>query len=464
MIQQRMARSLTCAILCLLPFAAPAQKAKSDDGNWPQWRGPDASGMARGDAPVRFNDTENIKWKTPIPGRGQSTPVIWGDRIFLTTAVPTESRSADATPASLPPAAGPGSPAAPAQENRRGFGGGNAGPQSEHRFEVLCLSRSSGRVLWQKTARVATPHEGYHRTYGSFASNSPVTDGKRIYAFFGSRGIYCYDLDGNLLWEKDFGVQMRMHMQFGEGTPAVLHADRVLLKFDHNAGSFMVALDKDTGKEIWRVSRDEMTSWSGPLVVEHQGRKQIVVSATNKVRAYDFQAGSLLWECAGLGANVIPDPVHQNGIVFVMSGYRNPNLLAIRLGRAGDLTGTDAIVWSQNRGLSYTASPLLHDNRLYVLTDNGMLSCFNAATGEAFYHQVRLPKTYSFKASPVGAAGKLYLASEDGDVVVVKMGPEFEVLATNTLAGQMFVASPVIAAGEILLRSQNQIFCISQNR
>ena len=460
---RRLVRILPRVTLCLLPVVISAQQGSGDNANWPQWRGPDANGMARGDAPLRFSDTENVKWKTPIPGRGQSTPVVWGDRIFLTTAIPVAGEPRPATP---PPA--PAVQATPAEstQGRRGpggFGGGNAGPQQEHRFEVLCVSRASGKILWQKTASVARPHEGYHSTYGSFASNSPVTDGKRLYAFFGSRGVYCYDFEGNILWEKDLGVQMRTHMQFGEGTPAALHVDRLLLKFDHNAGSFLVALDKNTGKEIWRVNRDEMTSWSGPLVVEHQGRRQIIVSASNKVRAYDFQSGSLLWECAGLGANVIPDPVHQNGIVYVMSGYRNPNLLAIRLGKEGDLTGTDAILWSQTRGLSYTPSPLLHDNRLYLLTDSGMMSCFNATTGEAFYHQVRLPKPYNFKASPVGAGGRIYLASEDGDVVVLKMGQEFEVLATNTLEDQMFVASPVIVGGELLLRSQNQLFCISQS-
>ena len=457
---KKSARILFLTMLSFLPEAVAVQGGKSADANWPQWRGPEANGMARGDAPLRFSDTENLKWKTPIPGRGQSTPVVWGDRIFLTTAIPV---AGEPEPATSAPATGVSANPAEAAQGRRGpggFGGGNAGPQQEHRFEVFCLSRATGKILWQKTARVAKPHEGYHRTYGSFASNSPVTDGKHIYAFFGSRGVYCYDFDGRLVWEKDFGVQMRTHMQFGEGTPSVLHADRLLLKFDHNAGSFLVALDKETGKEIWRVNREEMTSWSAPLVVDYQGRKQVIVSASGKVRAYDFQSGSQLWECAGLGANVIPDPVHQNGIVYVMSGYRNPNLLAIRLGREGDLTGTDAIVWSQTRGLSYTPSPLLHDNMLYLLTDNGMMSCLNATTGEPLYHQVRLPKSYSFKASPVGAGGRIYLAAEDGDVVVLKMGPQFEVLATNTLKDQMFVASPVIVGGEILLRSQTQLFCI----
>ena len=223
----------------------------------------------------------------------------------------------------------------------------------------------------------------------------------------------------------------------------------------------MVALDKRNGKELWRAARDERSSWSTPLAIEHGGRTEIVVSATNKVRSYDPETGKVLWESAGLGSNVIPVPVYQNGMVYVMSGHRDPKLMAIKLGKQGDLTGSDAIVWSHTRGVPYTASPVLYDNKLYVVTDNGMVSAFNATTGEPYYAQTRLPKSYNLKASPVGANGKLYLATEDGDVVVLKMGEKFEVIATNTLTDQVFIATPVIAAGELFLRGQNTLFCIS---
>ena len=194
--------------------------------------------------------------------------------------------------------------------------------------------------------------------------------------------------------------------------------------------------------------------------MDHRGKKQIVGSATNKVRGYDLDTGKVIWECGGIGVNPIPQPVHQDDLVFAMSGYQRPNLMAIRLGREGDLTGTDAVVWSQTRGNSYTASPVLHDNKLYVLTDNGMVSCYNARTGEPYYHQTRLPKPYSFKSSPVGANGRLYLASENEDVVVLRMGEKFEVLATNTMTDQVFIATPAIVGGEIYLRGQNRLFCI----
>lgn len=434
----------TLLVLSLMLIVMGMVQAQSD-AHWPQWRGPFFNGMARGDAPTVWSDTKNIKWKAQIPGRGFSTPVIWGERIFLTTAIPSGKAAEESAPA----------------EGRRGGGGG---PLVEHRFEVLCLDRKTGKVLWQRTAKVATPHEGYHRAYGSFASNSPITDGRYVYAFFGSRGLYCYDFNGKLIWEKDFGVQMKMRLAFGEGAAPLLLRDQLFVVFDHEGESFIVSVDKRNGKELWRSQREERSSWSTPLAIEHNGRTEIIVSATNKVRSYDARTGKILWESAGLGANVIPVPVYHNGMVYVMSGYRDPKLMAIKLGKEGDITGSDAIAWSHTRGLAYTTSPVLYDNKLYVVTDNGMVSAFNATTGEPFYAQTRLPKSYNLKASPVGANGKLYLATEDGDVVVLKMGEKFEVLSVNTLEDQIFIATPVIAAGEIYLRGQNTLFCISEKK
>src|SRR5687767_8902156 len=238
-----------------------------EQAHWAQWRGPYFNGMARGDAPTVWSDTSNIKWKAAIPGRGHSTPVIWGDRIFLTTAIPTGKPAAPAPATEAAPPASSTQPASPGGPQQRR--GRDTGPQVEHRFDVLCLDRKTGKLLWQKTAKVAVPHEGYHRAYGSFASNSPVTDGKYVYASFGSRGIYAYDFNGKLIWEKDLGVQMRMRLSFGEGTAPLLSGDRLFIVFDHEGESFMVALDKRTGKELWRVPRDERSSWSTPLAVTH---------------------------------------------------------------------------------------------------------------------------------------------------------------------------------------------------
>jgi outer membrane protein assembly factor BamB len=428
-------------ILLLIVLLIPCVLVAAED-DWPRWRGPNNDGMARGDVPLEWSEDKNIAWRVTIPGRGFSSPVLWGDKIFLTTAVPSD-----------------GAPM-PAEPEQRGRGpGGGAGAGREHKFIVLCLDRQTGKVLWERVAKVATPHEGYHRRYGSFASNSPVTDGKYVYAFFGSRGLYCYDLNGKLVWSKEF-PPMKMRLQFGEGAAAVLDGESLYLKFDQEEGSYMVALDKRTGKELWRVTRDEVSSWSPPLVVTHKGRKQVVVSATTKVCAYEPATGKIIWECSGLGTNVIPAPVILGDVVYVMSGHRSPNLLAIRLGREGNLTGTDAILWTNDRGNAYTASPVLHEEKLYFVTDSGMLTCLNARTGEAYYRQQRLPKPYNFKASPVGANGKLYLATEDGDVVVVKMGEKYEVLATNTLPDQTFIATPAIAGGSLYLRSEETLYCI----
>lgn len=456
--------SVVCLVFLLAPIWSVLAQAQTA-AHWPQWRGPFFNGMARGDGPTTWSDTSNIKWKVEIPGRGHSTPTIWGDRIFLTTAVPI-GKPAATTGATQGPTNNHvrGTQGDRQRRGQRGPGGG-AGPLVEHRFDVLCLDRKTGKILWQRTAKTATPHEGYHRAYGSFASNSPVTDGRYVYASFGSRGIYAYDFNGKLIWEKDPGVQMKMRLAFGEGTAPLLAGNRLFVVFDHEGGSsFIMALDKRNGKELWRESRDERSSWSTPLAIEHGGRTEIVVSATNKVRSYDPETGKVLWESAGLGANVIPVPVYQNGIVYVMSGYRDPKLMAIKLGKQGDLTGSDAIVWSHTRGVPYTASPVLHDNILYVVTDNGMVTAFNATTGEPYYAQTRLPKAYNLKASPTGANGKLYIATEDGDVVVLKMGEKFEVIATNHLTDQIFIATPVIAAGELYLRGQNTLFCISEKK
>jgi len=445
------------SLIALTAFVLAVGSASADPAHWPQWRGPFFNGVARTAAPVEFGDTKNIKWKIEVPGRGFSTPVIWGDRIFLTTAAPTGKGAQPAPPPEQPQNPG-------GQGQGRGGPGGGVGVGEEQKFVVMCLDKKTGKTIWERVAKTATPHEGYHRQYGSFASNAPLTDGQYLYVSFGSRGIYCYDLNGKLIWEKDLGVQMKIRLQFGEGSAPALHGNLLIHPFDHEGGSFLVALDKRNGKEVWRASRDEMSAWSTPLIADYKGQKQVVISATKKVRAYNPEDGKLIWECAGLGSNVIPHPTQHNDTVLVMSGHREPKLMAIRLGREGDLTGSDAVLWSHTRGMSYTASPVLHDNKFYSLTDNGLLSCFNATTGEPYYHQQRLPQPDTFKASPVAAGGNLYTASESGVVTVIKMGEKFEVVATNTLTDHMFVASPVVAEGELFLRSKTHLFCVSDGK
>ena len=467
---QRRRKWMLIASACLMfllailvsPLTKPVASGTGTETSWPRWRGPQDNGVAASDAPLQWDTSGNVKWKKTIPGKGHSTPIIWGDKIFLTTAIPTKAvgTSAQSTASIEPPA--------PPRDRRRG-GPGRKGrgrrPQMalvEHSFELICLDRMSGKTLWQKTAVVETPHEGFHHRYGSFASNSPVTDGHHVFALFGSRGMYAYDLEGNLAWKMDLGVKLKMRNAFGEGTATVLHQDTLVLNSDHEGDSFILALDKRTGKELWRQSRDERSTWAPPLVVEYGGRAEAIVTGANRVRSYDLKSGELIWECGGLGSNPVPAPVRYGDTVIVMTGHREPNLLAIRLGRKGDLTDSDAIAWTNQRGNSYSCSPVLHGNLLYMLTDRGMISCLNAKTGEPYYSQQRLPNPYQFKASPVAARGKLYLASEQGDVIVLKMGEEYEVLQINSMPDHFFISSPIVVDNELFLRSQDTLYCIAE--
>jgi outer membrane protein assembly factor BamB len=439
--------SSTAALLLLISSLNAQQGRAPAADSWGHWRGPSQTGVAAGAAPVRWSDTSNIAWKVAIPGRGHSSPVIWGDRIFLTTAVPT-GRKAEPSDAAD-------------RGGRRSDSG--AGAREEHRFDVLALDRATGKTLWRQTAVTAVPHEGYHATYGSFASSSPTTDGQRLYVSFGSRGLFAYDMNGKPLWQRDFKIQMRMFQEFGEGVGPVLDEGRLIVLFDHEGDGFLAMLDAATGREVWRTPRTDGTNWAAPLVVRQGGRKQIVVNSPRKIRGYDYESGKQLWETTGLGLNTIPRAVQQGDSVLVMSGFINPALFAIRLGREGDLAGTDAIKWrAANRGLAYTSSPVLHEGRLYFVTDNGMASSIDAETGMPVYQQVRLPKPYAIKASPVAAGGMLYFPTEDGDVVVARIGSTLDVIATNTLADQSFVASPAIAGGDIFLRSRTHLFRIHE--
>ncbi|HZO51958.1 MAG TPA: PQQ-binding-like beta-propeller repeat protein [Bryobacteraceae bacterium] len=426
-------------------LAAPVVMGQAQQEHWPHWRGPRKTGVATTAAPVKWSATENVAWKVDIPGRGFSTPVTWGEKLFLTTAIP------QGAPPPPPAESGSGRPG-------RGAGGG-AGPLVDHKFQVMCLDRRTGKTIWEQTAKTATPHEGYHQAYGSFASNSPITDGNRLYASFGSRGIYCYDLNGKLIWQKE-NPALRMRLGFGEGAAPALDSGVLLIKNDQEQGSFVVALDATTGEQLWKADREEVSSWSGPLVITHGGVRQAIVSASRRTISYDLKTGKVLWEVGGLGSNVIPQPLVIDDIVLVMSGHREPNLMAIRLGKTGDLTGTDAILWQNQRGNSYTAAPVLHEGLYYFITDTGMVSCFDAKTGKPHYTQQRLPKAVSFKASPLLAGDKLYLASEEEDVFVLKAGPSFEVVQTNTMAGQSFIASPIVVGGALYLRSRTTLFCV----
>ncbi len=442
-----------------LPFfvALPLAAGPVVDGQWPRWRGPYDNGVARTAAPTQFSASEGVLWKVEIPGKGHSSPVIWKDRIFLTTAVTTGKPAA---PRPTPP---PQAQRKGGKKGRKGRGPMGGGMDLlEHRFMVMALDRSTGKTLWEKVATTETPHEGHHRTYGSFASNSPVTDGDILIASFGSRGIYAYGLDGNLRWTKTFG-KLSMRLGFGEGTAPVLHGDTVILNFDHQGEDFIVALDKSTGKELWRRDREEESNWSAPLVIEHEGRTQVIVSAAARVKSYDIETGEEIWECGGLGLNTIPAPVYDGENVYVMSGYRDKNMFAVKLdGASGDITGSDHVLWQNTRGNSYTPSPVLHEGILYFTADNGMISAMDAKTGEPYYIQQRLPNPTKLKSSPVAAGDFLYQATEEGQIVVVKMGEEYVVESVNDFGDEFFIATPAFADGKIYIRGTNTLYAIGE--
>jgi outer membrane protein assembly factor BamB len=325
----------------------------------------------------------------------------------------------------------------------------------------MALDRNTGKTLWEKTAREQVPHEGHHRD-GTFASCSPVTDGEHLYVSFGSFGLYCYDLKGELKWEKDLG-DMRTRNAFGEGSSPALHGDTLVVNWDHEGEDFIVALDKRTGKERWRQPRDEPTTWSTPLIVEHEGKAQVVVSATNKVRAYDLETGAPVWECGGMTANVIPTPVSGFGMVYAISGFRGSALLAIKLGGKGALDGTETIAWKHGKSTPYVPSPALIGERLYFLSgNNGILSCFNARTGQPFYEATRVTELGGgVYASPVGAGDRLYVVGRDGQTAVIKAGDKFEVLAANKL-DERIDASPAIVGSQLFLRGRDHLYCIAE--
>ena len=323
---------------------------------------------------------------------------------------------------------------------------------------IVCLNRTTGKRLWSKTVKEAMPHQGHHRK-GGFASASPVTDGHHLYAYFGSIGIYCYDLDGEFVWKRDFEPQA-IEDSLGEGSSPALSGNTLVIAVDQERQSLVIAMDKRTGKRIWKADRDETSNWSTPRIFTHDGRRQVVLNG-EKVRSYDLITGELLWECGGQSQGAIPMPAVGHGLVFATSGYLKDTLHAIKLGQRGDLTGTENLVWSLDRGAPYVPCPMLWGDELYLLEDRSFFSCLGASDGARHYLKHRLPGTLGFSASPVGAADRIYLLSETGTTVVLQRGPKMRVLAVNELSGT-FHASPAIVGDAIYLRSDNHLYCFAK--
>jgi len=416
--------------------------------NWSQWRGPEGTGIStETNVPTEWNVDKNIKWKTTIPGRGQSSPIVWESRVFLTTDIEGELI--------------PGAKAVEHKLEGKVFVHPDAvGANRQHNFKVLCLDRNTGKILWEQTAYTGAVYDDHHRK-GSYAAPTPATDGTYVYAWFGGEGdgLYCYDFKGKLIWKTSIGKIGSIGL--GPGTSPVIYENLVILQCDEEEGksSFIIGLDKKTGKEVWKSPRKVQIGWATPIIVRTGQRAELITSGNELIISYDPKTGKELWQAKGHESNAIPSPLAGHGMVFVYAGFPAKKTMAIKLGASGDISGSSNIVWHYEKGTAYVPSSILYGDYLYLMSDRGILTCLDAKTGKVVYEGGRIPIPASFTASPVAFDGKILLTSEDGDTYIIKAGPKHEVLATNSV-GEPVYASPAISDGMIFIRGQNSLYCI----
>jgi outer membrane protein assembly factor BamB len=429
------------ALLMAVVAAAAAQ-------DWPSFRGPAGSGVAdHQDLPVKWDAAHGtrIQWSAALPGLAHSSPIVWQDQIFVTTAVSTR----------------------PDASFKRGlYGAGDAsddtGPQQ---WKLICLDRKTGKILWGRTAYEGVPKEKRH-IKSTYANSTPATDGKVVIAFFGSQGLYAYDLAGQLLWKRDLGklnvgAYDLPEYEWGTASSPILYEDKVIVQCDQQKGSFLEAFDRQTGRTVWRTGRDELPSWGTPAIYRGPARTELVTNGSNFVRGYDPATGKELWRLGGSSKITAPTPVFGDGLIVVASGRRpEAPIFAIRAGAAGDITGdTRWVAWQKQQRGPYMPTPLIYNGSLYVLGNAGVFDCYSLSTGAEIYRE-RIPHQGSgFSGSPVASDGKIYLPSEDGDIFVVKAGPHFELLAKNEM-GEPLMATPAIAGGVLLVRTQHRLWAI----
>jgi len=441
-----MTRRILSVALTLIPACAAA------DGNWPQFRGPSGSGLGDGANPPVQWDVEkktNITWTAEIPGLSVSSPVVWGDRIFVTTAISSD----------------------PNQKWRTGlYGDTDSAPdRSSHQWKVLALDKKTGKVLWEQQAYQGIPKTKRHPK-SSQASPSPATDGKVVVAYFGSEGLFAYSVEGKLLWKKDLGLQnagwfFDPDSEWGAASSPVIYKNSVIVQCDRQKDSFIAAFDLKDGKELWRTARAEIPAWGTPTIATADGHSEMVTNGTKAIRGYDPDSGKELWTLGPNSEITCTTPVFGHGLIFVTAGYPPVQpIYAIRMGSKGDLTlkegkdSSDAIAWSKKTGGSYLPSPILYGDYLYLVNNNGILTAYEAKTGTRAYQQ-RVGPGGSFTASPIAGAGKLYIATEEGDVYVVKAGVQFELLAKNSV-GEPVLATPALSGDLLLVRGAKHLFAI----
>lgn len=440
-----MARALWLAAALAAFTALPAL----GQPHWPQFRGLSGGVAEDPRLPLSWDTQQNVAWKTSIPGRGWSSPVIWGDKVFITSVINTDK----------------------SEDPKKGlyFGGERPfAPKDKHRWMVYCLDAASGKTLWESQAHEGIPATGLH-IKNTYASETPVVDSERVYAYFGNVGLFCYDLSGKPLWSRTW-KSAKTFAGWGTAASPAVYKDRLFLVNDNLDQSFLEALDVKTGKTVWRVERDEKSNWATPFVWVNEQRVELVTCGSNRVRSYDLD-GKLLWELKGMSKIAIPTPVARHGLLFVSSGYvldsQRP-LYAIRPGATGDITLKDGessnkfIAWSHKLAGPYNPSPLVYGDYLYVLYDRGILACFDAGTGKAIYEKQRLsPEANEFTSSPWAYSGKIFCQSEDGDVFVVEAGPHFKLAGRNKL-DDMCMATPAIASGALYIRTLTQLYKIGK--
>lgn len=437
---------------CFVLLGSLSQTAVAQTDNWPQFRGPESLGTSDATGlPDTWSETENVRWRTAIPGRGWSSPIVWGDRVFLTTVINTGDQ----------------------EEAKRGlyFGGNRTTPsEAVHQWKVVCLDLPTGRILWEQLAHEGVP-EMTHHIKNSLASETPVTDGQRVYAYFGNLGLFAYDFEGQLVWSKPMPVY---RTRYGWGTAAspVLHEDRLYIVNDNDEESAIFAIDTATGEEVWRTERpDEKSNWATPYVWQNEVRTEIVTPGTEATRSYDLE-GNLLWQFSGMSSISIPTPFSQFGLLYVASGYVLDPLrpiYAIRPGASGDISLADDelsneyIAWRHPTASSYNPTPVLYGERIYVLLDRGFFACYDSQTGVEIYDKQRIPGARGFTVSPWAYDDKVFCLDEYGVTFVIAAGDEFELLHENRLGeDEMCMSTPAIVGDMLLIRTDTQLYCIEE--